>query len=146
MNCSHRLTNEEAFERLQNALKSQGARLTSPRKLILEAALKAKKPFSAESLSQSLKNHADLATIYRNLTFFNEIALVTRVDIGGETAVYEISSKDQAHHHHYFVCRACGKTEALEACSVANVESALKKKGFRELTHRLEFTGLCSSC
>lgn len=146
MNCSHRLTNEEAFERLQSALKGQGARLTSPRRLILEAALKTRKPFSAESLSQALKSQADLATIYRNLTFFNEIGLISRVDIGGEIAVYEVASKDQAHHHHYFVCRACGKTEALEACSVTNVESALKKKGFRNLTHRLEFNGFCAGC
>lgn len=146
MNCAHRLTSDEAFARLQEALKSQGARLTSPRKLILDAALKAKKPFSAESLSIALKNQTDPATIYRNLTFFNEIGLVTRVDIGGDIAVYEIAAKDQTHHHHYFVCRSCGKTEALEACSVANVETALKKKGFRNLTHRLEFTGLCAGC
>lgn len=50
MNCQHRLTNDEAFDRLQTALKSQSARLTSPRKMILEAALKSKKPFSAEML------------------------------------------------------------------------------------------------
>ncbi len=146
MNCQHRLTNEEAFERLQSALKLQGARLTSPRKMILEAALKSKKPFSAEILFQALKSQADLATIYRNLTFFNEIGLISRVDIGGETAVYEVASKDEAHHHHYFVCKSCGKTEALESCSMTAVENALKKKGFRNLTHRLEFTGLCAGC
>lgn len=146
MNCQHRLTNEEAFDRLQAVLKDQGARLTSPRKLILEAALKSKKPFSAELLFQALKNQADLATIYRNLTFFNEIGLIARVDIGNDTAVYEIASKEEGHHHHYFVCRACGKTEALEMCSMTAVENVLKKKGFRNLTHRLEFTGLCATC
>lgn len=146
MNCHHRLSNEEAFERLQTALKAQGARLTSPRKLILEAALKLKKPFSAETLFQALKNQADLATIYRNLTFFNEIGLVARVDVGGETAVYEIASKDEGHHHHYFVCKSCGKTEALESCSMLTVENTLKRKGFRNLSHRLEFTGLCPNC
>lgn len=146
MNCSQRLTNEEAFEKLQAALKSQGARLTSPRKLILEAALKSKKPFSAEALLSALKNQADLATIYRNLSFFNEIGLIARVDIGGETAVYEVSSKNENHHHHYFVCKSCGKTEALESCSMAAVEAVLKKKGFKNLSHRLEFTGLCASC
>jgi Fe2+ or Zn2+ uptake regulation protein len=146
MNCQHRLTNDEAFDRLQTALKSQGARLTSPRKMILEAALKSKKPFSAEMLFQALKNQADLATIYRNLTFFNEIGLVARVDIGGETAVYEVASKDEGHHHHYFVCRSCGKTEALESCSMLSIENSLKKKGYRDLSHRLEFTGVCASC
>lgn len=114
--------------------------------MILEAALKSKKPFSAETISVALKSQADLATIYRNLTFFNEIGLVTRVDIGAEMAVYEIASKDETHHHHYFVCRACGKTEALESCSMVAVESALKKKGYRDLSHRLEFTGVCVNC
>lgn len=146
MNCLHRLSNDEAFERLQGALKDQGLRLTSPRKMILEAALKSKKPFSAEVLFQALKNQADLATIYRNLTFFNEIGLISRVDIGGETAVYEVASKEEGHHHHYFVCRSCGKTEALESCSMVSVETALKKKGYRNLSHRLEFSGLCASC
>ncbi|CAN5616490.1 zinc uptake transcriptional repressor Zur [soil metagenome] len=146
MNCQHRLTNEEAFSRLQSALKDQGARLTSPRKMILEAALKSKKPFSAEALFQALKEQADLATIYRNLTFFNEIGLVSRVDVGSETAVYEIASKDEGHHHHYFVCKTCGKTEALESCSMVAVENSLKKKGYRNLSHRLEFTGFCANC
>ena len=146
MNCQHRLSNDEAFERLQLSLKAQGSRLTSPRKLILDAALKSRKPFSAETLSSALRNQADLATIYRNLTFFNEIGLVSRVDIGGEMAVYEIASKDETHHHHYFVCRACGKTEALESCSMVHVEADLKKRGYRELSHRLEFTGICGQC
>ncbi len=146
MNCDHRLTSEEAFGRLQSALKAQGARLTSPRKMILEAALKSKKPFSAEIIFQNLKEQVDLATIYRNLTFFYEIGLVHRVDIGAETAVYEIGSKDEQHHHHYFVCKTCGKTEALESCSMVAVEAGLKKKGYRNLSHRLEFTGLCSAC
>lgn len=162
MLCQHRLTNEEAFSRLSFALKRDGARLTAPRKLLLEAALKSKKPFSAESLmnlASQLASHSsgsndatskssipDLATVYRNLTYFNEIGLLTRVDLGGETAVYEVASKDETHHHHYFVCRRCGKTETLEACSMAPVESALRKKGYHTLSHRLEFSGLCPDC
>jgi Fur family ferric uptake transcriptional regulator len=160
--CQHRLSSEEAFERLQSALKAQGARLTSPRKLILECALRAKKPFSAESLQLALKAFTqksgskkaatadlatpDLATVYRNLAFFSDIGLISRVDLGGDMAVYEIASKESGHHHHYFICRSCGKTEALESCSMAPIEAQLKKKGFRDLTHRLEFSGLCANC
>lgn len=158
MQCHHRLTNEEAFERLNAALKRDGARLTAPRKLLLEAALKAKKPFSAEALMEIATQIAasypasekiaapDLATVYRNLAFFNEIDLLTRVDVGGETAIYEVGARDNGHHHHYFVCRKCGKTEALEACSMSPIESVLKKKGYHGLTHRLEFSGLCPGC
>lgn len=154
MQCHHRLTNEEAFERLSAALKRDGARLTAPRKLLLEAALKSKKPFSAEglmklaeALSETEKSASpDLATVYRNLAYFNEIGLLSRVDVGGETAIYEVSSKEHGHHHHYFVCRKCGKTEALEECSMSPIEAALKKKGYRDLTHRLEFSGLCPDC
>jgi Fur family zinc uptake transcriptional regulator len=166
MQCTQRLTPDEAFNRLNAALKRDGARLTEPRRLLLEAALKTKKPFSAESImklavqivSQTTNQSSttsqrktkvsvpDLATIYRNLTYFNEIGLLARVDVGGESAIYEIASKDQAHHHHYFVCRRCGKTEALEACSMTPIESVLKKKGYHTLSHRLEFTGLCPEC
>ncbi len=152
-NCSHRLSNEEAFTRLGEALKRDGARLTEPRKLLLEAALKSKKPFSAENLHQMVQamirpgsTKPDLATVYRNLTYFNEIGLISRVDLGGETAIYEVGSKDQGHHHHYFICRSCGKTETLEACALTPTESLLKKRGYHGLTHRLEFTGLCPGC
>jgi Fur family zinc uptake transcriptional regulator len=151
MNCSHRLSNDEAFKRLSDALKRDGARLTEPRKILLEAALKSEKPFSAEGLQQLVNvgpgsSKPDLATIYRNLSYFNEIGLISRVDLGGETAVYEVGSKDQGHHHHYFICRACGKTETLEACSLAPTESILKKRGYHGLSHRLEFSGLCPDC
>lgn len=143
-NCRHRLNEKDAFLRLENGLRSQGARITAPRRSILKAALEQKSPFSADALKPHAKS--DLATIYRTLTLFEELGLLNRIDVGGDSAIYEIAAKDQNHHHHYFVCRQCRFREPMEICSFTTEELSLKKRGFSDLRHRVEFSGLCPKC
>ncbi|MBL7689007.1 MAG: transcriptional repressor [Bdellovibrionaceae bacterium] len=143
-NCRHRLTEKDAFLRLESGLRMQGARITAPRRSILKAALEQKSPFSADALRTYAKG--DLATIYRTLTLFEELGLLNRIDVGGDSAIYEIAAKDQSHHHHYFVCRKCRFREPMEICSFSAEELSLKKRGFSDLRHRVEFSGLCPKC
>ena len=38
------------------------------------------------------------------------------------------------------------RVEAIDACIVEAQEKALKKMGFRKITHKLEFSGICRAC
>lgn len=50
------------------------------------------------------------------------------------------------HHHHHIVCRTCGKIENVEACILGELEKMLAQKGYTDLSHSLEFFGVCESC
>jgi Fur family ferric uptake transcriptional regulator len=140
---------ETAQQLLENALRSRRQRLTEPRRKILKAVMRSRGPFSAEDLHKSLKRElsVDLATVYRSLQLLQSLEIIHRVDLSNDHAMFEVAAQDHAHHHHhYVVCRNCGTREQLPSCDLDAVELTLQQRGYRDLQHRLEFTGLCASC
>ncbi len=131
-------------------LKEAGFKLTKPREALLKSAAAFARPFSAEDLHRELNDeHAsgscDLVTVYRSLATFNDLNILDRVDFGDGVVRYEFRQPGGSHHHH-FICKQCHKIEPLHVCEVESLESALAKKGYRELSHRLELFGLCPEC
>jgi len=125
-------------------------KLTRARQVILETIFLQKGPFSANDLNtrlgkRSRKGTADVVTIYRNLSVFEEIGIISRCDFSDSEVMYEVLVGDQAHHHH-IVCRVCHHVESLDFCIIEAQEQALKQLGYHELNHRLEFSGICPKC
>ena len=136
---------------LQAALEKISAspyRLTRPRRALLDMVLKQTKPFSAPDLEKKLKgkNGCDAVTIYRTLPVFIELGLLERCDFSDQTAFYEVTHGHEGHHHHHIVCTTCKQVEPLKFCLVEGQEQVLKRLGYLNLKHRLEFSGLCPAC
>jgi Fur family ferric uptake transcriptional regulator len=131
-------------------LTSASHRMTKTRQLILTAVLRQRGPFSAADLLHTihskLHGHSDLVTIYRNLPVFEEAGIICRSDFSDEMALYVVAHPGHEHHHHHIVCRRCHKVEAVDSCALEIQEKALKKLGFKEISHRLEFSGICRAC
>ena len=142
----HRLVFDEALKRLEQS----DYRLTKPRRAILEALFQQKGPFSAATLENHFQRQTkvsmDLVTIYRCLPVFADLGIIERCDFSDSVAQYEIAASEPGHHHHHVVCRECGKVEPLDFCLIEAQQSSLEKLGYRDLQHRLEFTGVCDSC
>lgn len=140
---------EHAKPSLQDALKrieESKFRLTKPRKALLETILKQKKPFSTPDLEAILKDDCDPVTIYRTLPVFVELGIIEKCDFADDMTHYEVVLGHKGHHHHHIVCTNCKKVEPLEFCIVEGQEQILKRLGYRNLKHRLEFSGLCPNC
>jgi Fe2+ or Zn2+ uptake regulation protein len=134
-------------------IKAAGLKLTRPRMLVIEVLRQNKNGFISADEIFNLINHkekvCDLTSIYRTLTSLEEIQLVEKSDFFGEASQYRLLSHQDHyhHHHHYFKCNECGKIEVLCGdCNVVQYENDLKKRGFSNLSHRLELSGLCPSC
>lgn len=142
--CHVKLSLEEALKRITDS----AYRLTRPRHVLLETILKQKKPFSAPHLERLLQkvDGCDPVTIYRTLPVFVELGLIQKCDFNDNMTHYEVMHAERGHHHHHVVCTSCKKVEPLEVCIVASSEHLLKQLGYRNLKHRLEFTGVCPSC
>lgn len=92
-----------------------------------------------------MESGLDLVTVYRTLATFTDLKLLQKVDLGDNVQRYELQSTDGSHHHH-FVCNECHKVEALDSCEIRAQEKRLTDLGYGELTHRLEFFGICPDC
>ncbi len=135
------------LEKVYASLKQNHLKLTTPRKLIVEVLVENHGPFSAEDLQKKyLKSECDLATVYRTLTSLEQAKVIKRCDFGDGVARYELVH-DAAHHHHHLICTGCKKVEIIDQCEIDHVVDKLaKKRGFTELSHSLEFFGLCPKC
>jgi len=126
-------------------LKSAGLRITQPRIAILEALIRRDSPATIEQIHQDMASDScDLVTVYRCLAAFEELGLVRRCFFHNGTSLYEINLNDS--HHHHVVCRACGKVERIDLCLTDSVERMLRERGYDQISHMVEFFGICAEC
>jgi len=131
----------EACNRIRNA----GMRVTKPRVALVEALLKQEGPVSIERIHQEVgTDSCDLVTIYRCLAAFEELGMVRRSYLHNGTCLYE-QTFDAARNYH-IVCKTCGKTEKVDYTLAGDAEQKLKDKGFEQVSHVLEFFGICPDC
>ncbi len=127
-------------------LQAASLRKTQSRVELLKALIAQHGPFSVEELHQQVKfKKVDLATVYRCLTVFESVGLVKRCDFGDGVARYEIHH-GSSHHHHHVICKICRKSENIDDCEVQRLEQLVLSKGYSQITHYLEFFGICQKC
>ncbi len=130
-------------------MRQHGLRVTEPRLAILEVLRRKHGPFTVEEIYQFLeKNCCDLATLYRSLASLEKIAVLVRCDFGDGLARFELAHTDDRHdfHHHHVICKKCKKIEVLEDCELGDLNAPVVAKGFLQVSHTLEFFGICLSC
>jgi len=148
MKChSHKKDLKKEVETFLNKLRSSGSRITSQRKSMAREIIRFKGPFSAEQLHSKVQDEGvDLVTIYRSLSTFMELELLVSVDFQDGTLRYEYGSEKGEGHHHHIICKKCKKFEPLDFCVVQGQEQIIEKMGYSNVTHKLEFFGLCERC
>lgn len=133
------------LEEFKLILSSLSQRITEPRLDILGILKENHNPLTISEIHNKLKNKkTDLATVYRTINLFAELRVVNEIDFKDEFKRYELIY--DRHHHHHIVCRKCKNVENVETCVLDELENLLKKKGYSEITHSLEFFGICRSC
>lgn len=134
---------------MRKMLQDAGLKITAPRQAVMEILVDRHGPFTAEELHQIISrtediSNCDLVTIYRCLGKFESLGLIARCDFGDGSVRYELRRDD--HHHHHIICRICKRVEPLSVCPVDDKSIRMPKMGFRDVTHRLEFFGVCPDC
>ena len=131
----------EARDRIHRA----GMRITKPRVAIIESLLKHDVPNSIERIHQEMGTDVcDLVTVYRCLSTFESLDMVRRSYLHNGTCLYEVTLGKQRHYH--IVCKDCGKTDRVDYFSVEGLERMLADRGYAEVSHVVEFFGVCPAC
>lgn len=93
------------------------------------------------------KTECDLATIYRSMHMLEKMGIVKRFDFGDGIARFEVLCCEASEHHHHLVCTDCAKVVEIEECFPEELERRIAVgNGFAQITHKLEFFGVCPEC
>lgn len=127
------------------AVRRRGLRLSSARRLVLEALFAAESPVSAEEIAGGLDGRvprSDLASVYRNLETLEGLGMVQHVHAGHGPGLYAL-----AHGHEYVLCERCGELRALPAAALAPVRDALRNAlGYEARFAHFPLVALCADC
>lgn len=136
---------ENILDEFKLILYSRSQRITAPRLEILGILKANHNPLTISEIHGKIKNkHIDIATVYRTVNLFNELNIVNEIDFKDEFKRYELIY--DRHHHHHIVCRKCKRIENVETCILDELEKILTKKGYTDISHSLEFFGVCGKC
>jgi len=130
-----------------DAVRRSGLRLTSARRLVLEALLAARTPISAEDIADGLggrMTQSDIASVYRNLETLGELGLVRHFHAAHGPGRYVLEGLDD---REYIACESCGALESVEPSSLDGVRDRVRElSGFEARFSHFPIVGLCPDC
>jgi Fur family ferric uptake transcriptional regulator len=134
---------EEAIE----VVRRGGLRLTSSRRLVLEALLTAREPISAEEIADGLggrMTQSDIASVYRNLETLGDLGLVRHFHAGHGPGRYVLVGFGD---REYLACESCGALQSVEPAALDGVRAQVRElSGFEARFSHFPIVGLCPHC
>jgi Fur family transcriptional regulator, ferric uptake regulator len=133
---------------LTEELRSRSMKLTAPRKAVLEALRKQEQPSTIREIVDAIPTgQCDRATVYRAMQALENSGLAHRMEFGDGVARFELSVGEEVTHHHHLVCNSCHTITPVQECAAAELEAKIATlSGFKNVTHKLEFFGICPDC
>jgi len=128
------------LQALLNAVRAQGLRVSTARRVVLEALVDASRPLTAEEVAGA---RYDLGSVYRNLETLESIGLVHHVHLGHAAGRYELSGRDTG----WATCQDCGSATPLGSEALAGVRAAVRDAiGFDPSFSHFPLVGRCPDC
>jgi Fur family transcriptional regulator, ferric uptake regulator len=132
---------------LTDRLRRKSRKITGPRQAILGALRQHRHPMSNKEIFAALGGDCDLATVYRSMHLLESMKMVKRFDLGDGIARFELLAEGDDGHHHHLVCTRCSTVVEIEECFTREFEEKIAgRHGFKAITHKLEFFGVCPRC
>jgi Fur family ferric uptake transcriptional regulator len=124
------------------ALRESGLRLSTPRRLVLEALFAAEGPVSAAHLARTLS--LDESSVYRNLELLEHRGIIRHLHLGHSAGLYILAREREVE---YLYCERCAKVTAVDPERLDPIRELLG----REFRHTPRFThfaivGICGDC
>jgi Fur family transcriptional regulator, ferric uptake regulator len=128
-------------------LRVHGLRVSTARRLVLEALFAAEGPVTADAIAAGLDGRlpsSDLASVYRNLDTLEEIGLVRHFHVAHGAGLYALAAQQQAG---YVACESCGAHRPLDPSTVAKVAAVLREaRGYEPQLAHFPIVGHCPEC
>ena len=126
--------------------KPQQLRLTRQRSIILKELKRLRTHPSADEIYEIVRKdipRISLGTVYRNLEILSDLGKIQKLELGGSVKRFDGNTDN----HYHIRCIRCDKIVDAPAKLIRNIEKKLDGNcGFKILSHRLEFLGICPEC
>ena len=120
------------------ALRERGLRLSTARRLVLEALFAADGPVSAEHIMHRLS--LDMTSVYRNLETLERHGLVSHVHLG----LYALRGRGE---REYLYCERCSAVRAVRPEDLDPVRASVRQRfGFEARFTHYAIVGTCPAC
>jgi Fur family ferric uptake transcriptional regulator len=124
------------------ALRTLGLRLSTPRRLVLEALFAADGPVSAAELARAVS--IDESSIYRNLEVLEQRGLVRHMHLGHSPGLYVLAGEDEVE---YLYCERCAKLTAVAPDRLDSVRERIRRQfGYTAHFTHFPIVGICDEC
>jgi Fur family transcriptional regulator, ferric uptake regulator len=121
-------------------VRSHGLRLSTARRLVLEALYATDEPLTADRIAGDL----DVASVYRNLETLEQIGLVRHFHLGHGPGLY---ARTAVGSYEYLLCDACGAVVAVEPEKLDPVRDRIRRDfGYEARFTHFPIAGLCPDC
>jgi Fur family ferric uptake transcriptional regulator len=132
----------DTLEEAIAAVREHGLRLSTARRLLLEALFAADGPVAAPHLVDTLS--IDESSVYRNLEALEGLGLVRHVHLGHGPGLYVLVGGNE---HEYLYCERCTKVTSVSPEQLQPMRESIR----REFGYEVRFThfpivGLCAGC
>lgn len=141
--CSH-----PNLDEITSRLRQRDFKLTRPRQAVLAVLQNQHRPLAIKEIFANLcAGECDLASVYRTIRALESAGIVAGFEFGDGVRRYELLGEGDDGHHHHLICTRCASVREIGDCGLRDLESTLAlRNGFRAITHRLEFFGVCPAC
>jgi Fur family transcriptional regulator, ferric uptake regulator len=137
----------EDLESAVALMRERGLRVSSARRLVVEALLAADGPMSAEQIAEGIGGRvpsSDIASVYRNLQAFEDIGLVRHVHLGHGPGLHALAV---AGEREYLTCERCADYRAVRPQELDAVRELIQRQfGYRASFIHFPIVGLCPAC
>ncbi|WP_417326527.1 Fur family transcriptional regulator [Halarcobacter sp.] len=139
----------EVIDELKKIVKQKGLKYTEQREIVLNVLLHADDHLTAEEIYNLVKtknpdSNIGIATVYRALSFLEEVNLIASINFGVDGKKYESNKKE---HHDHLICTSCGKIiEFLDDEIEKRQDRIAKKNKFKITSHSMQLYGTCPDC
>lgn len=144
-------------ESILAALAHRNARVTGPRREIIDCVSKEPQTFTAEDICSTLP-HIGRATVYRTLKILQDADIICKVVLPDDDMAYSLAADQEFEagssmvpaHHHHAVCTVCTavryfNAEAIER-EIRALSGSVKGVMGEIIDHRIEVYDICPRC
>ena len=124
------------------ALRGSGLRISTARRLVIEALFAADGPVAASELAQRLS--LEESSVYRNLEVLEQHGLARHVHLGHGPGLYVLAARDRGE---FLYCEGCGAVTVLEPHELDAIRDEIQDRyGLTARFAHFPIVGLCAGC
>ena len=131
------------YAMIDDLLQKQGLKRTKLRVALLHYLVSAKPAQSYSDIKQALGANVDRSTLYRNLTAFEQVGILHRIEHDGVTKYAFGKAHEHGLNHAHFICEECETVYCMEELTPLQFSVP---KGFKTQKVQTIIRGICADC